>query len=164
MTQSSSAPFVDLGTALKIREDWRKSALITGLTVGCFDIVHDGHIDFLTRASYLCDRLIVVLSNDDTVAREKGAARPIQPLAARAAVICALRGVDVVLAFYETSPLVVIETLAPDRLFKGPDYRDKVVIGSDAVARRGGISLIIGNEPLNSTTRIIERLAGRNKA
>lgn len=47
------------------------------LVGGCFDILHPGHIAFLTEAKKLGDILLVLLESDQAVAKRKGERRPI---------------------------------------------------------------------------------------
>src|SRR5690349_8664983 len=90
-------------------------------TNGCFDILHSGHIDFLRRARNLGDALVVAINTDASVARMKGADRPIIPQNERAELLNAMEMVDFVCAFDEDTPLQAIERLRPDVLVKGSE-------------------------------------------
>jgi D-beta-D-heptose 7-phosphate kinase/D-beta-D-heptose 1-phosphate adenosyltransferase len=140
---------------------WRAQGLTVGFTNGCFDLLHPGHVSLLAQAAGACDRLIVALNSDASVRRLKGDTRPIQPLAARARVIGALRGVDLVMAFEEDTPLALIEALQPDVLVKGADYREDQVVGADVVKARGGRVVLAGLVEGESTSALARR-AGKD--
>ena len=139
---------------------WRDRGLSIGFTNGCFDILHPGHVALLAHARAACDRLVVGLNSDASVRRLKGETRPIQGQASRAAVLAALRSVDLVLVFEEDTPEALIRRVAPDVLVKGADYTVDQVVGADFVLSRGGrvelAPLIAGQ----STTAIAGRMAG----
>lgn len=147
---------ISLDEAKALREQWAREGLSVGFTNGCFDILHAGHIALLQQAAGACDRLIVALNTDASVRALKGPARPVQAEAVRAAVMAAVKGVDVVILFGEQTPLETIRELQPDLLVKGADYAEDQIIGADIVKARGGrivrASLVDGQ----STTRIIE--------
>jgi len=145
------------GQAAAVIEAWRRRGLEVGFTNGCFDILHRGHVTMLAAARAACDRLVVALNTDASVARLKGPARPVNPLEDRQAVIAALRSVDLVLSFAEDTPLDLITALRPDVLFKGADYREDEVVGGDVVRARGGRVALIDLVPGRSTTGIIAR-------
>jgi D-beta-D-heptose 7-phosphate kinase/D-beta-D-heptose 1-phosphate adenosyltransferase len=143
---------------------WRAKGRKIGFTNGCFDILHAGHIDLLSRAAAACDHLIVGLNDDASIRRLKGASRPIQSLPARAKVLAALSSVDRVVAFSEDTPLDLITAIAPDVLVKGSDYREEEIVGAAEVRRRGGSVLRVDLLTGFSTTRIAARLAGASEA
>ncbi len=147
-----------LAEMLALVARWKRQGLSVGFTNGCFDIVHAGHVALLTAARAQCDRLIVALNDDASVRRLKGETRPVNPLAARAAVIAALRPVDGVVAFAEDTPLALIREILPDILFKGGDYRVETVVGADLVMAAGGRVVICETLPGHSTTATIARL------
>ncbi len=91
-------------------------------TNGCFDLLHPGHVRYLQQARSLGDRLIVAVNGDATVARLKGAGRPLTPLDERMEVLAALACVDYVVAFEEETPFEIIEEIVPDVLVKGGDW------------------------------------------
>jgi D-beta-D-heptose 7-phosphate kinase/D-beta-D-heptose 1-phosphate adenosyltransferase len=153
---------VGLDLALKVRKVWRDEGLKVGFTNGCFDLLHPGHVKLLEEARAACDRLIVALNTDASVRRLKGPSRPVQPEAARAAVIGAMRPVDLVVLFDEETPLALIDALQPDVLVKGADYREDQVVGADLVKARGGEVRLVQLVPEQSTTGLIAR-SGRGK-
>ena len=126
-------------------------------TNGCFDIVHRGHVEVLSRARELGDRLIVGLNSDDSVRRLKGPGRPLQPELDRAACLAGLEAVDAVVVFEEDTPAELIKELQPDVLVKGGDYLPEDVVGRDTVEARGGQLVIIPFIQGFSTSELIER-------
>jgi rfaE bifunctional protein nucleotidyltransferase chain/domain len=107
-------------------------------TNGCFDLLHRGHIYYLSRARELGDLLVVGLNSDASVSRLKGPGRPVNNQEARAEVLGALAFVDYIIVFDEQTPLHLIKTLAPDLLIKGGDYRVEEIVGYREVTSRGG--------------------------
>ena len=137
---------------------WREQGLRVGLTNGCFDILHPGHVSLLAAARQSCDRLVVALNTDDSVRRLKGFGRPVNALEQRAQVMAAIRYVDCVVGFAEDTPLETIRTLMPDVLVKGADYAVDQVVGADLVLAAGGQVLLADLVAGQSTTSIIARL------
>jgi D-beta-D-heptose 7-phosphate kinase/D-beta-D-heptose 1-phosphate adenosyltransferase len=148
---------LDHGAMRRLVDEWHAHGLRVGFANGCFDILHAGHVALLAAARRRCDRLIVALNTDESVARLKGPSRPVNPLADRAAVIAALAAVDAVVAFAEDTPLALITTLMPDLLFKGSDYTVQGVVGADIVQAAGGAVVLIDLLPGRSTTGILAR-------
>jgi D-beta-D-heptose 7-phosphate kinase/D-beta-D-heptose 1-phosphate adenosyltransferase len=140
--------------------DWRKHDLRIGFTNGCFDILHPGHVQVLTRARGACDRLIVGLNSDASVTRLKGEGRPIQDVHARANVLAALEAVDLVVVFEQDTPLDLLRRVRPKVLVKGGDYRREEVVGHELVEADGGEVVLIDLVPGHSTTAIV-RKSGR---
>lgn len=138
---------------------WRRQGLRVGFTNGCFDLIHPGHVSLLAQARAACDRLVVGLNTDASVARLKGPGRPVQPEAARAIVLASLAAVDAVVPFAEATPLALILALRPDVLVKGADYRLEDVVGAGEVQGWGGRVLLARLEPGFSTTATIAGLA-----
>lgn len=128
------------------------------MTNGCFDLLHAGHVDYLTRAAALGDRLIVAINDDASVARLKGKERPFVPLDARMQVLAALEAVDWVVPFDEDTPARLIKAVAPDVLVKGGDYRPADIAGHDQVTANGGQVLVLDYLPGHSTSALAQRL------
>ena len=120
--------------------------------------MHPGHVRYLEDARALGDFLVVGLNSDASVARLKGAGRPLQDEAARASVLLGLRSVDAVVRFNEDTPLELIKALRPDTLVKGGDYTPDTVVGRAVVETHGGRVVIIPLIPGHSTSRIEERI------
>jgi D-beta-D-heptose 7-phosphate kinase/D-beta-D-heptose 1-phosphate adenosyltransferase len=148
---------LDRAAAQRLVGEWRAQGLRVGFANGCFDVLHAGHVALLRAARRRCDRLVVALNTDASVARLKGPARPVNPLADRAAVIAALAAVDAVVAFAEDTPLALIQALLPDVLVKGGDYTEDRVVGADLVRARGGEVVLVDLLPGRSTTGILAR-------
>ena len=101
---------------------------------------------------------MVGLNDDASVRRLKGAGRPVQVLASRAAVLAALAAVDLVVAFAEDTPLALIEAIRPDLLVKGADYREDQVVGAELVRSYGGEVRLAPVRPGHSTTATLARI------
>jgi rfaE bifunctional protein nucleotidyltransferase chain/domain len=126
-------------------------------TNGVFDILHLGHVHYLTEAKKLGDILIVGLNTDSSVKKIKGPKRPINPQSDRAGVLAALEAVDYVVLFGEETPLRLIRQVRPDVLVKGSDYKLSEIVGADFVRENGGevkrIRLLRGK----STSRLLRK-------
>lgn len=131
-------------------------------TNGCFDILHPGHIDLLSRAKALGTRLIVGINSDSSVAAIKGHGRPINNQSERAEVLLGLRSVDDVLVFDELTPEKLIKQIKPDILVKGGDWKESEIIGADFVRANGGEVFSLPLKEGFSTSGIIERMANDN--
>jgi rfaE bifunctional protein nucleotidyltransferase chain/domain len=129
-------------------------------TNGCFDVLHPGHLDLLTRARALGDALVVAINGDDSVKRLKGPNRPIFPETERGEILSALDVVDYVCTFNEDTPLETILDVRPDILVKGADWVDNIV-GSKEVEGWGGKVVALPLVPGQSTTGVIERVLER---
>lgn len=128
-------------------------------TNGCFDLLHAGHVDNLTRARAQGAYLVVAINSDDSVRALKGPSRPIMPQAHRVAMLSALRCVDLVLVFHDPTPIKLILECRPDVLVKGSDYDPAAVVGAAEVTSWGGRVVCIPNRlRYLSTTAIIERI------
>jgi D-beta-D-heptose 7-phosphate kinase/D-beta-D-heptose 1-phosphate adenosyltransferase len=142
-------------------ESWRRGGRRVGFTNGCFDLLHPGHLSLLRQAKQACDRLVVALNSDASVRRLKGAERPVQGEAARAAVLASLSSVDAVIVFGDDTPVRLIEALRPDVLVKGADYALDEVVGVELVGRWGGRVVLAEILSGHSTSETVERLARR---
>ena len=149
-----------LDSALGMVTLWREQGLRVGFTNGCFDILHPGHVALLAAARQACDRLVVALNTDESVARLKGPTRPVNTLEQRAQVMAAIRFVDCVVGFDEDTPLELITALVPDVLVKGADYTVAQVVGAEVVLAAGGRVVLADLVAGQSTTGIIARVAG----
>jgi D-beta-D-heptose 7-phosphate kinase/D-beta-D-heptose 1-phosphate adenosyltransferase len=127
-------------------------------TNGCFDVLHAGHVQYLEDARAQADLLVVGVNSDDSVRRLKGPTRPINPVEARAQVLAGLQAVDFVTVFAEPTPLELIQTLRPDVLVKGADYRKDEVVGADFVESYSGRVHLAPLREGYSTTRLVQRL------
>ena len=127
-------------------------------TNGCFDIVHLGHIDYLSKAKDLGDLLVIGLNTDASVSRLKGENRPIQDEVSRAMVVASLSFVDAVVFFGEDTPYNLIKTTQPDILVKGADYKPEDIVGYDIVTGKGGEVVTIDYLPGYSTSAIESKI------
>ena len=121
-----------------MRQGQQKPVVV--FTNGCFDLVHRGHVDYLSRARDLGDLLVVGLNSDSSVRRLKGESRPVSNESSRAAVLAAM------------------EFICPDILVKGGDYDRSNVVGADFVEAHGGRLELLSLVPGESTTRLVERI------
>ena len=130
-------------------------------TNGVFDLLHRGHVAYLTRARALGDALIVGLNTDASVRRlGKGPDRPLNNEADRAFILAGLESVDAVVLFDEDTPRELIAALEPDVLAKGADYREDQIVGADLVKARGGRVVRVPLEDGYSTTEMLKRTRG----
>lgn len=137
---------------------WREEGKSIVFSNGCFDILHRGHVEYLSKAADLGDILIIGLNTDDSVKRLKGPSRPVNDEKARAVVLAALEFVDAIMFFEEDTPYNLIKRVQPDVLVKGKDYKAEDIVGYDIVTAKGGkvetIELVEGF----STTKTIEKM------
>jgi len=126
-------------------------------TNGCFDVLHPGHLDLLTRARAFGDALVVAINSDSSVKRLKGVNRPLFPESERGEILSALSAVDYVCTFDEDTPLEAILEIHPDILVKGADWANNIV-GSREVEGWGGKVVALPLVEGQSTTGIIERV------
>lgn len=128
-------------------------------TNGCFDLVHPGHVQYLSRARALGDVLVVGVNTNDSVRRlDKAADRPFVGERARALVVAALESVDAVCLFDEDTPAALVEALLPDVLVKGGDYALDEVVGREVVEAAGGRVELIPFVEGYSTTDLVRRI------
>ncbi len=144
--------------AKKIVDKLKKEGKKIVFTNGCFDILHLGHIRYLSEAKKLGDFLIVAINSDSSVRRIKGNKRPIIDEKARAEIIAALEFVDMVIIFSEDTPYNIIKRLKPDILVKGGDWKEDEIVGADIVKKSGGKVLTIPYITGYSTTSIVEKI------
>ena len=134
--------------------EWRKKDTNIVFTNGCFDLLHKGHLDLLSKASTYGDILIVGLNSDSSVRKLKGPSRPVNTEDDRAYILAALESVDYVVLFENDTPYELIKTISPHTLVKGGDYEGKDVIGQELVEELRLVEFVEGR----STTRTIQRI------
>jgi D-beta-D-heptose 7-phosphate kinase/D-beta-D-heptose 1-phosphate adenosyltransferase len=127
-------------------------------TNGCFDIIHAGHVGYLSEAKQFGNRLIVAINEDLSVRRLKGAGRPINPLERRMAVLAGLEAVDWVVSFAEDTPENLLEVLRPEVLVKGGDYSLEQVVGGSFVQDYGGEVKVLEFLDDCSTSAMMEKM------
>lgn len=158
-----------IGSDLLINQvkQWQQQGEKVVFTNGCFDILHRGHVTYLSKAADAGDRLVIGLNSDDSVKRQgKGENRPVNDQDSRALVLAALGFVDAVVLFSGDTPLELIEKISPDVLVKGGDYDadeknpsdKKYIVGSDVIKSRGGKVITIPLVEGFSTTSTIEKM------
>jgi D-beta-D-heptose 7-phosphate kinase/D-beta-D-heptose 1-phosphate adenosyltransferase len=140
----------------------RAKGRVLVFTNGVFDLLHPGHVRYLTAARQHGDALIVAINSDASVRRlSKGPDRPLNPEIERAEVLAALAVVDAVVIFDEDTPLEIVTALQPDVLVKGGDWAADAIVGRDVVEARGGKVVRIAIADGYSTSAIVERLRPR---
>lgn len=129
-------------------------------TNGCFDILHVGHVDYLSKARKLGDILVVGLNSDSSVRKIKGLGRPINKERDRAKILSSLYFVDYVTIFDESTPEKLIKQLKPSVLVKGGDWKKDDIVGGDFIASIGGRVATIPFVNGYSTTYLINKIKG----
>ena len=145
--------------ALKELKAWREKNKKIVFTNGCFDIIHPGHIDYLSQARDLGDILVLGLNTDQSVRRlNKGSNRPINDQGTRAYVLAGLASVDLIVFFDEETPYNLIKLLQPNVLVKGKDYEVEKIIGYDILKENGGEVITIPFLEGYSTSSLIKKI------
>lgn len=149
---------IDRNDAAQICEDLKRQGKKIVFTNGCFDIIHAGHVRYLTTAKNFGDVLIVGLNSDESVRRLKGASRPINNQDDRAEVLLGLKAVDHVIFFGEATAENLIGEVKPAVYVKGGDYTLETLPEAKIVQKYGGrvefVNLVAGR----STTNIVEKI------
>ena len=127
-------------------------------TNGCFDILHKGHVTYLTEAKKLGDLLVIGLNSDASVKRLKGPERPINNEVDRQYVMSQLKAVDFVEIFHEDTPLNLILKIKPSILVKGGDWKIEQIVGAKEVIANGGEVYSLNFVDGYSTTGIIHKI------
>ncbi len=142
--------------AARLRAEGKKVVF----TNGVFDLLHPGHVRYLSEARAQGDALLVAVNSDRSVRAIKGPERPLTPQADRAEILAALAAVDAVVIFDEDDPHAVISQVQPDVLVKGADWAEDRIIGRDVVEAGGGRVVRIEFAPGYSTTSLLARIRG----
>jgi rfaE bifunctional protein nucleotidyltransferase chain/domain len=140
---------------------WRGEGKRFVLANGCFDLLHVGHVRYLEDARALGDALLVGVNSDASVARLKGAGRPIMTAAERAEIVGALESVDAVVIFDDDTADGLVATLRPDVHAKGTDYTAETVPERAAVLAAGGKVAIAGDPKTHATRDLIRIIVER---
>lgn len=155
--KSTHSKIIPRNKIVQLCDRLRRQKKTIVFTNGVFDIIHMGHVQYLSKAKALGDVLIVGLNTDASVKKFKGPDRPINKQADRAGVLAALEMIDYIVLFGEETPANVIRLVRPDILVKGSDYTLNEIVGSDYVQSYGGkvkrIKLLKGR----STSEILRR-------
>jgi rfaE bifunctional protein nucleotidyltransferase chain/domain len=141
--------------------NWKNEKQKIVFTNGCFDILHRGHVEYLTKAKDLGNKLIIALNTDDSVKRlGKSPERPINHEEARMVVLSALECVDAIIFFNEDTPINLIKLILPHVLVKGSDYQKEKIVGYHEVIENGGevetIDLVEGFSTSNILKKILK--------
>ncbi|HMU42658.1 MAG TPA: D-glycero-beta-D-manno-heptose 1-phosphate adenylyltransferase [Ignavibacteriaceae bacterium] len=152
---------VTLEQIIDIRAKLKSENKKVVFTNGCFDILHSGHIDYLSKSKELGDILIVGLNSDSSIRRIKGERRPIMNEIDRAFILSNLKPVDYVILFDEDTPAEIINQIIPDILVKGADWEISKIIGRDVVEKNGGQVKTITFVNDISTSKIIDIILKR---
>jgi len=148
---------------------WKARGLTVGLTNGCFDILHFGHVSYLNQARDRCDRMIVALNTDSSVRILKGPDRPVHDETSRASVLAGLGAVDMVVMFGaqeacdDNTARALLARLKPDVYFKGGDYTESQIPEAPTVRAYGGQVEIMGAYDGHSTTASLARQKAAKK-
>ncbi len=95
--------------------------MVTGYTTGVYDLFHVGHLNILKQAKTMCDKLIVGVSTDELVLKEKGKSTII-PYVERREIIESCTYVDLALPQESRDKLLAWDKLKYDLLFVGDDW------------------------------------------
>jgi D-glycero-beta-D-manno-heptose 1-phosphate adenylyltransferase len=155
------APLVGIEEAARRAAEWRGRGRRVVLANGCFDLLHVGHVRYLSAARGLGDALVVGLNSDASVRRLKGPGRPVMAADERAELIGALASVDLVVVFDEDSAEALIARLRPDVHAKGTDYTEESVPERAAVLAAGGRVAIAGDPKSHATRDLIAAIIAR---
>ena len=137
---------------------WRKANEKIVFTNGCFDLLHLGHVDYLTKARDFGSRLIVGLNTDASIKRIKGSSRPIKDEQSRVALLAGMAYIDAVVLFDEETPIKLISIIKPDVLVKGGDYEVKDIVGHEIVQSNNGKVCTIDFVDGYSSSALIEKV------
>jgi rfaE bifunctional protein nucleotidyltransferase chain/domain len=137
---------------------WRLFKKKIVFTNGCFDILHRGHLEYLSQARDRGDLLIIGVNSDASVKRIKGEGRPVQDETSRALTLASLRFVEAIILFDEDTPYELIKIVKPDVLVKGGDYNENTIVGADIVRANGGDVVVIPLVQGYSTTEILKKV------
>jgi rfaE bifunctional protein nucleotidyltransferase chain/domain len=139
-------------------DSWKAEGKKIVFTNGCFDLLHAGHIAYLSEAAGLGDKLIVGLNSDSSVQCIKGPQRPINNEHTRASLLASMFFINAVVLFSEDTPLEVIKTVLPAVLVKGGDYKVENIVGAAETIANGGKVEVLSFLPGYSSTAIIEKI------
>jgi len=131
------------------------------LANGCFDLIHAGHIRYLSEAKKRGDVLVVALNSDASVRKLKGQGRPLLPERERAEILASFSAVDYLIIFGQPNVEKILLTLKPDVHAKGSDYTIKTVPERDVVLSYGGKIAITGGPKIRSTSQVIPRILAK---
>ncbi|MAO72123.1 MAG: D-glycero-beta-D-manno-heptose 1-phosphate adenylyltransferase [Flavobacteriales bacterium] len=156
--QSIKSKIYTLSELVERCKVWRNKGEKIVFTNGCFDLVHRGHVEVLANTADLGDRLIVGLNSDSSIQNLKRENRPIIDENSRAILLASLQFIDAVVLFSETTPHQLIQTILPDILAKGGDYKVEEITGREVVLQNGGEVILVPFIDGFSTTNIVNKI------
>ena len=156
--QSINSKIYTLSKLVEQSKVWRNNGDKIVFTNGCFDLVHRGHVEVLANTADLGDKLIVGLNTDSSIQDLKGENRPIIDENSRAILLASLQFIDAVVLFSEDTPYHLIETILPDILAKGGDYKVEEITGHEVVLQNGGEVILVPFIDGFSTTNIVNKI------
>ena len=154
---------IDRKDAAGFCDELRRGGKQIVFTNGCFDIIHAGHVRYLTTAKNFGDVLIVGLNTDESVRRLKGANRPVNNQDDRAEVLLGLKAVDHVIFFGEATAEALIAEVKPNVYVKGGDYTLDTLPEAKIVRQCGGRVELVNLVAGHSTTNIVEKILAEKK-
>jgi D-beta-D-heptose 7-phosphate kinase / D-beta-D-heptose 1-phosphate adenosyltransferase len=155
---SDPKPILERAELVARVEAFRRRQRRIVFTNGCFDLLHRGHVAYLSDAKAQGDVLIVGINTDEGVRRLKGPSRPITSLPDRMEMLAAMSSVDLVVPFDEDTPEGLIRLIRPDVFVKGGDYRRDQLPEAPLVEALGGAVRILPYVEQRSTSQIISRI------
>lgn len=147
-----------IGTEEFLAKNRNKKIVFTN---GCFDILHLGHIEYLTEAKAQGDLLIVAINSDASVRKIKGPDRPINNEHDRAKMLLSLKSVDCVQVFQNETPLEIIKLIKPNVLVKGGDWKIEQIVGHEFILSTGGEVKSLMFKSGYSTSSLISKVQGK---
>ncbi|MRX46003.1 D-glycero-beta-D-manno-heptose 1-phosphate adenylyltransferase [Pedobacter puniceum] len=149
---------ISLEKAIELSQEWKAAGEKVVFTNGCFDLLHAGHITYLSEAAALGTKLIIGLNADKSVQVLKGPSRPINDEKTRSLLLAAMQFIDAVVIFEEQTPQNLIRQILPDVLVKGGDYTLDNIVGAKEVLENGGEVQTLSFLPGYSSTSIIDKI------
>ncbi len=144
--------------SIELINKWKSEGKRVVFTNGCFDILHSGHIKYLSEAAALGDKFVIGLNSDSSVSRLKGNDRPVKSEECRADILAFMAVIDMVVIFDEDTPEALIKKIIPDVLVKGGDWKINEIVGADIVISNGGEVKSLSFLEGFSSTRIIDKM------
>jgi D-beta-D-heptose 7-phosphate kinase/D-beta-D-heptose 1-phosphate adenosyltransferase len=139
-----------------ICEDWRQHGQRIVFTNGCFDVLHEGHLELLCEARKRGERLVIALNPDDWIAHHKGPGRPLQRAAVRRAIAHRMSDADLSIVFEDETVEKLLSIVRPDLYLIGSDYRDVQIIGAAHCGTVEFMERLPGISTTNCLTRLLQ--------
>ncbi len=160
--QKIKSKIKSLDEIVALRKQWGNNGKKVVFTNGCFDLIHLGHLDYLTKASDLGDKFIIAVNSDSSVELLKGKGRPIKDEFTRMMLLASLEFVDIILLFNEETPYEILSKIIPDILIKGGDYNENDIVGADIIKKNGGKVIILPFLEGYSTSKFEQKIIKNN--